>query len=135
MTLLSDASKNEFKDNTPYDFKTRLAHPIEFDGEQWEVGLVSLSISKTLSVIKAGFQHIDDVKMTEPENADYIFKTKFNLYTLEGALSKQQTLSFGKNDIKELNIKDGVKLMKEMIHHFKNKVMTEVKVVTTTDLP
>lgn len=135
VTLMSDASKKEFKDNKTCDFKTQLAHPLELCDQAWQVGLVSLSLSKTPTIPFEDAVNIDNVKFTESEKARYIVETKFTLYTLGGVKIKDQTLSFGKNDIKRLNIMDGEKFMKEMINHFNNKVMTEVKVKTTTTPP
>ena len=43
MTLVSDASREEYPDNKPSKFTTRLLNPIEFDGP-WEAALVELSV-------------------------------------------------------------------------------------------
>ena len=44
VTLMSHASRHEFPENKPHQFRNRLPKPIRFMGKGWMVGMVSLSL-------------------------------------------------------------------------------------------
>jgi len=44
MTLMSHASRREFRENKAQHFRNRLPKPIRFVGKGWMVGTVSLSL-------------------------------------------------------------------------------------------
>ena len=53
VTLPSNASTDEFKDNTPNHFKVRLPRPLHLQGGGWKVGLSSLSLPDTRANLHA----------------------------------------------------------------------------------
>ena len=57
--LLSQDGKDEFPANQPHRFKNRLPRPIRFLGSDWQVGLVSLSISDVPAVGESFIAAVD----------------------------------------------------------------------------
>ena len=50
VTLMSQADTDEFPNNRPHHFKNRLQRPIRFVGQDWQVGLVILSLPSVPAV-------------------------------------------------------------------------------------
>ena len=53
VTLMSQDDTDEFPNNQPHRFKSRLPRPIRFVGQDWQVGLVSLSLPSVPEVGKS----------------------------------------------------------------------------------
>ncbi|CAH1240716.1 Hypp6072 [Branchiostoma lanceolatum] len=83
VTLPSDSSMDVFPDNTVTNYRTKLAHPVELDGE-WEVGLVEIQYPHSWMNVREGentlLYYIEDEKDVEGSRAYEIVKISTGYY-------------------------------------------------------
>lgn len=63
VVLPSDASKNEFSNNTSNSYKVRLPSPLGLQGS-WEVGLASISLPDAVPTVRGLMDAQDDTVTT-----------------------------------------------------------------------